>query len=334
MQTITSPSAAASWTSPSASSTVIASSVGGIAALRHGSTIRLFYIDGATGNVAYIDSTNNGSSWGSAVTVHSGGLGSYDLVCAYDENGTTANGPWFFGFTYYDGLGHYTPYFGYYNGSAWVATAYSSGWRAAGIDAYNVNGTAHTVLVYRQSDSGSSRLRALDKTGATYANAIDIDQTQAGLFGLEMNNFRFVQLSDFSLVMGIIVEHAGNQGVYAGICTTLYQDEILVDEPIMFPAIEIVTGQPYLSVGTDGTDVYLAGDTVVYRGAAQAATSSTLTPIRYTYDDHDLEIEFKAGIDTLYVGQILVVTTHIDLGQSHGIRERQILYCGCGNRIG
>jgi hypothetical protein len=49
----------------------------------------------------------------------------------------------------------------------------------------------------------------------------------------------------------------------------------------MLPSIEAVKGQPYACLCSVGDDVYLVGDTVVWRGAAQATTSATLEAIRY-----------------------------------------------------
>ena len=60
--------------------------------------------------------------------------------------------------------------------------------------------------------------------------------------------------------------------------------------------------------GEPSGDLYYFGTEGVFRGTKQAATTTTLTPIRYTYYDHNLEIVFQAGIADVYVGQILVIT--------------------------
>src|SRR4051812_24801442 len=73
MYTIATPSSAASWTG-AGYSVVVAAGLISICALRvpSGNTIRLFYI-GAANNVLYIESLNNGATWGGAVTVYAGG---------------------------------------------------------------------------------------------------------------------------------------------------------------------------------------------------------------------------------------------------------------------
>ncbi|MCC6455885.1 MAG: hypothetical protein IT328_13115 [Caldilineaceae bacterium] len=309
--TISSPHLAASW-SGLTPTTLVAATMLSVAAIRipGGSTIRLFYIN-SSNHVQYIESANNGSSWSGAVTVYSGGDAVLDLVAAYIDNGTTVNGPWFFGFTTQSG-GTYTPRFGYHNGTSWVTHAYLPGWRAAGIDAYGAATSAHSVLVFRQRGLGASKLRVLSKAAGVYSGAQDVDQTQAGLFGLELAYYRFCQLPEAACILGVSGEGAYGAGIYLGVAGLFSSTESLVDEPVALPEIAGVNSQPYAclcSVGNSlqGVDVYLVGDTVVYRGAYQPATETTLEPIRYSYDDHTLEIEFAARAASLAVGQILVV---------------------------
>jgi hypothetical protein len=311
---IADPTLAASWTGASAT-TLVASTVLSVAAVRvpGTSTIRLFYIN-ASNNVQYIESADNGSTWGAAVTVYSGGAAVLDLVVGYVA--AAADGPWLFGFTSQSGA-DYTANFGYYNGVSWVVTAYAVNWRAGGIDAVS-GGTVQWLLVTRQRSNGASKIRRLRKSGVTYLSAEEIDQTQAGLFGLEISYCRFFHLPEAGACMGIVGEAGYGAGCFLGVAGIMYEGNYLVDEPIMMPSIAAVVSQPYACLCSVGADLYLVGDTVVWRGAAQAATAETLTPIQYVYDDHQLEIEFQAGIPALYVGQILVVNRTLSFGAQSG----------------
>jgi hypothetical protein len=317
MYTVANPHLAASW-SGLTPTTLVATTALGLAAVRvpNSSTIRLWYIN-SSNNVLYIESANNGSSWGSPVTVYSGGLAVLDLVTAYIDNGTTANGLWFFGFTT-QSAGVYTPRFGYHDGANWVTHAYDAGWRAAGIDAYGDATSAHRCLVVKTRSTGASKLRVLDKSGGSYSNARDIDHTQAGLFGLELAYYRFCQLPEANCMLGVVGESAFGAGLHLGVAGLFSSTDELADEPLIFPDIAGVNSQPYACLCCVGDDIYLVGDTVVYRGAAQAASESTLEPVRYRYDDHQLEIDFAAGIDPLYVGQILVITRTLSWGSQSG----------------
>lgn len=286
------------------------------------STIRLFYID-TSNHVLYRESTDEGDTWGSAVTVYSGGDATRDLCAAYISNGTILNGPWFVGFsTYNGGTGAYTPRFGYYD-SGWTTHAYSTGWRAAGIYGVSEARTPHRVLVFRQADSGTSRIRALEKSGSSYSSALDVDETQAGLAGLQIAVARYFQLPEAGCTLGMIGERAYGGDTHLGIGGFfMVGSSRATDEPIALPEIEASSDKSYAALCSvaDGNtvDLYLVGDTVVYRGAAQAATSDTLTPIRYRYQDGQFEIDFKPGIDALYVGQILVITRTLAWGSQAG----------------
>lgn len=307
------PTSAASWTSASAG-TIRPHGAAALAALRFAaSSIRLFYIHAGDGNVYTIQSTNNGASWSSPVTVYAGGDAAADLVIAYSA--TMGDGPWFFGFsTYNGGTGEYRPRFGYYDGAAWVTHAYDSGWRAAGVSPYTGD-AAPAVLVFRQRDRGASRLRAMTKQGGSYGAPRDIDQTQAGLFGLGLAYYRFCQLPEFGCMLGVAGEYAVGAGGYAGVCGLFAGSAPLVDETIILPSISAPVDQADFCLCTVGQDLYWVGDTVVYRGAAQPAPSAPVEPIRYRYDNHILEIEFQAdafssgsiGAAPLQVGQVVVV---------------------------
>jgi hypothetical protein len=316
MYTIASPAVAASWTGATYS-VVVAAGLITIAALRvpGSSTIRLFYV-GSANNVLYIESTNNGAAWGAPVTVYSGANAVLDLVVAYINNGVTTQGPWFVGFTTQT-AGIYTPRFGYFSG-AWVTHAYDPDWRAAGIDAYGTATAAHRCLVVRTRTKGASRLRVLDKAAGVFSNIRDLDQTQAGLFGLELSYYRFCQLPEAGCMLGVAGEGAYGAGLHIGVGGIFTSTSVLADEPIMFPSIAGVNSQPYTGLCSVGSDVYLAGDTVVYRGAAQAATATTLEVVRYEYDENQFELEFSALVAQLYVGQILVITRTLSWGAQSG----------------
>jgi hypothetical protein len=325
-QTINDPTSAANWTTPSATATVISGfGVNSIAALRipGSSTIRLWYVR-ANGNVYYIESTNNGSSWGAAQTVYSGGNANHDMLVAYINTGVTPHKPWFFGFSAFS-AGAYTPYFGFHDGAAWQAYAYTTGYRAAGMDLYGgASGAGHRVYVYREED-GVSRLRVLFLAHATgtYTLSGDIDSSQGGLFGLCLSYYKFCQLPQLGITMAIAGEHAQGAGAFMGVASSFYHTTPLVDEPVMLPALDCVHSSPPTWIAEAAApgglpSLYLVGDTVVYRGVPQAATADTLEPIAYIYDDHTLEIEFAATVADLYVGQILVLNRMLSWGSQSG----------------
>lgn len=312
---IAEPSAAASWSAPT-TTTVRSHGALSLCALRYAaSSIRLFYIHAANGNVYTIHSADNGVTWGNPVVVYGGGDAASDLVIAYQP--ALPDGPWFVGFsTYNGGTGNYTACFGYYGGTTWVTHAYAEpGWRAAGIYPY---GAAQRVLVFRQQERGAARLRALDKTGSVYSAPRELDQTQAGRFGLGLAYFRFYQLPEFACMLGVAGEYAAGGDAYVGVCGLFEAGELLADEPIMLPAIAALDEQPPAALCAAGPDVYLAGDTLVYRGVAQPTPDAVLTPIRYRYDDHTLELEFPGGIPPLQVGQILEVERSLRWGEQGG----------------
>lgn len=312
--TIANPDSAASWTGATPV-TRVAGLVAGVAALRvpATSTIRVWYI--LNGNVYYIQSANNGSTWAAAVTVYAGGAATGDLAVAYIANGAVTNGPWFYGFSAYNGgTGVYSVWCGYWNGSAWEAHMYPEpGWRMAGFDAYAPAAIRHRVLLFRARGLGTSRLRAVDKAGVGWTNTQDIDQTQAGYFGLELAFYRFLQCpgadNGTGFTLGICGEAAFAGGVYIGVggIFTSGSDPV-ADEPIMFPSIRAVSSLAYAAICEAGGKVFLAGDTVVWLGSPQAAPQGEIEVIRYEYRDHVLNVELKPGISNLAVGQILVLT--------------------------
>ena len=282
MVTVSNPHLAASWSSLTPT-TLVASTMLAVCALRvpESSTVRLWMIN-SNNNVQYTESSNNGATWGSAVTVYSGGDAVRDLVVSYIDNGTVSNGPWFFGFSTLSGV-TYTPRFGYYDGANWVTHAYESDWRAAGVDAYGAPTAEHRCLVFKARGVGASKLRVVEKLGGSYSNGRELDQTQAGYFGIELAYYRYCQLPEAGqtgCMLAVVGESAFGAGAHLGVGGLITSSDassttVLVDEPIIFPAIACVSSQPYAclcrvpsAIGTGFDDLYLVGDTVVYRGAA------------------------------------------------------------------
>ena len=317
---VSDPTTAAGW-SGAARTTVRAHGATDVAALREppgrGTTIRLFYVHSDDGKVYFVESADDGASWSSPTTVYSGGDAALDLVVAYIDDPAVDDGPWFVGFsTYNGGTGEYTARFGYDSGG-WTTHALAVGWRAAGIDAYApaagmLTDGAHRVYVFRQQGMGTSRLRTYEHRRGSFSQPQDIDQTQAGLFGVILAFYRFCQLPAAGGLLGVAGEAASGRGAYLGVTGVFHTDDPLVDEPIMFPDIATTDSAAYACLAEADGDLYLVGDTVVYRGAAQPATDATLIPVAYTYDDHEFVLEFAAGsgcpLGALRVGQVVAVT--------------------------
>ena len=309
---VSDPTTAAGW-SAAARTTVRAHGATSLAALRIGDLIRLFYINSSDGKLYFVDSTNDGASWGSPTTVYSGGDAALDLVVAYVDDAGVDDGPWFVGFSTYDGgTGEYTARFGYDSGG-WTTHALAVGWRAAGIDAYAptagiVTDGAHRVYVFRQQGKGTSRLRTYEHRRGTFAQPQDIDQTQAGRFGLILAYYRVYQLPIAEVMLAVAGEAASGRGAFLGVAGIFHADDPLVDESIMLPDIATTDSAAYAYLAEADGDLYLVGDIWAYHGAAQAATDDTLTPAAYTYDDHEFVLDFPADSPTLRVGQVVAVT--------------------------
>ena len=317
MYTISNPHLAVSWGGVTPV-TLVAGTMLSVAAVRapNTATIRLFFIN-SSNDVQLIQSLDNGATWSAPSTVYAGGDAVLDMCVAFVSGAT--DGPWIFGFSVFGG-GQYTPRFGYLDGASWVTHAYEVDWRAAGINAASTPTTAARVMVFRARGKGPSRIRRMNKTGAVYSAADDIDQTQAGQFGLEISYARYFHLPEAGACLGVVGEGALGAGIHLGVggVWLLTGVAICADEPIMLPSVAAVNSQPYACLCSVGADVYLVGDIAVWRGAAQTATDETLTPSRYKYDDHALEIEFEGDLPRLYVGQILVVTRAISWGADSG----------------
>lgn len=304
-------------------STIVATGGLAVAALR-ANVLRVWYVN-ASNNVLYVEATDaTGTVFGAAVTVYSGGDATGDLVVADINDGVTSNGRWFFGFSTYDGgTGLYTARFGYYDGSSWVTHAYSSGWQAAGIDAYAGASAAtpgrHRVLVMRQWGEGPSRVRALDKLGSAYSNAQDVDQTQGGLFGLELNGARYCQMDGY--MAGVVQEGAVSGGHYMGVASVWTQDaDVVADEGVILDGLRTTRGAklPALVEAASG-DLYLAGDVAVWRGVRMAAPAGTFAVQRYEYADQTLRLELgaleAAGVSP---GMVAVLTRTLSWGSDSG----------------
>ena len=306
---VTTPGTAAGWAAATRTTVVAGAGATSLAVHRVGTLIRLWYVSNADGNVYYRESSDDGVTWGAATTVYSGGDAYLDLVVGYLSDGVVSNGPWFFGFSTYS-AGNYTARFGYYS-AGWVTHAYSSGWRAAGIDVHATAATRHRVLVFRQSGIGASRIRALDKLAGVYSAASDIDQTQASLFGLILTWARYSDVG--SVTMGVVGERGYQGSAYLGVGGVFDADnEEVADEGIILAGHKSSNSAAYSSLCAVGDDLYVIGDTGVWRGTALAVPTWTLTPVKYVYDDHRMEMELASGPDGeptgLLPGQVLVVT--------------------------
>lgn len=323
-RTISNPTAAGGWAGGYAN--IVAVTATDIYAIRGAGAdsgiIRLFYI--TSNNVHYVESTDAGANWGSPITVYSGGDAVNDLCAAYVDNATVANGPWFVGFsTYNGGTGVYTPRFGYFSGS-WTTHAYDPNWRACGIAAYAAESSAHTCLLFRQSNNGISRLRTVAKEGSSYfpAETYDIDATPAGNFGLRLTWARLHNLPSLETMLLTYAESAKGSGLYTGIGHAWYTAvETLADEPIIFPDLKTNNAQARSAIAELNGSLYFANETFVYRGIPQAATSDTLTPISYVYDDGQFDLVFEPDIPTLYPGQLLTIRRTLSWGTDEGYEE-------------
>jgi hypothetical protein len=325
--TINDPTDPDNWTTPSADTEILGHTAYALAALRFptGDTnIRLFYINGSDGNVQYIQSSDNGASWASPQTVYSGGDASADLVIAR-MTGTGFSDLWFVGFSTFDsGTGIYRARFGNGTGSSWTLHEYPfNAWQAAGIAIYRqgLSSGEVRVLVYRQRANGLSRLRVLTYDGSTFSDASEIDRTSAGLVGMTLSNYRFIQLPEHDAQIAVAGESGFGYGAYEGVAGLLYDGELLVDETIMLPELRTTFSYAHTGLCQAGNDLYVAGTQGVWRGAWQGEpTSETLTPTRYDYDENKLDIDFPVspGSMSLKVGQIIKVDRTLSWGNQSG----------------
>lgn len=325
MDVINDPTSATNWQVPSDTVQLATHTAYALCALRTpagGSTIRLFFINGNNGNVYYRVSMDDGATWGSDFTVYSGGDAVADLVVAYIE-ATGFGQERFVGFTTVSS-GVYRARFGNGNASSWTIQQYGQDyWRAAGIvvDRTGLSTGQVRVLAYRQRSQGLSRLRSLRFDGTTFDQATDLDRTSAGLVGLALNNFRFFQLPEMEAQIGIGGEGGFGAGAYEGVVGLTYAGELVTDETIMLPDLRTTLSYAYTGLGEVDNDLYVAGTIAVWRGEWQGdVTSETMTPIRYDYDENQIEIEFPvtAGSQSLKVGQVLKVDRTLSWGNQSG----------------
>lgn len=324
-QTINDPTSAANWNTPSADVERRNHGALGLAALRLPSTntIRLFFIDANTGNVRLVQSNNNGSSWGGAQDVYTGGDAAGDLVVSRILDTGFAH-TWFVGFSTFSG-GNYRARFGNGNdGGSWTTHEYAvDGWRAAGVAIFRQGlGSGQVrVLAYRQRARGLSRLQAMIYNGSAFSNEQQMDRTTAGLFGMALSNYRFVQLPSLEAQPAVAGESGFGSGAFEGVAGLFFDGELLVDEPIMLPGLRTTFSMAHTGLAAVGNDVYVAGTIGVWRGAWQGApTAEILTPTQYDYDENRMEIEFPvtAGAMSLKVGQILRVERSLGWGNQSG----------------
>jgi hypothetical protein len=171
----------------------------------------------------------------------------------------------------------------------------------------------------RQWAQGPSRVRALDKLGAVYSNPQDVDQTQGGLFGLELNGARYFQVNGYTV--GVVQEGAVSGGHYMGVASVWTQDaDVVADEGVILDGLRTTRGArlPALVEAASG-DLYLAGDVAVWRGVRMAAPAGSFAVQRYEYADQTLRLELgaleAAGVSP---GMVAVLTRTLSWGSDSG----------------
>ena len=283
-----------------------------LCAYRHGPThARLYYI--VAGNVYLLRTNDDGASWLGPLSLYTGGDAAADVCINSAPAGHAITGS-IAGFSTYNGsTGVYAAYF-----NAGSNVKYADYWRAAGIFCRPDDLSFVYCLVFRQTDSGSARLRVVKFDGSAFSDAGDIDQTQAGLFGIKLGCYKFCGIPDSNLLIGSAVENAYAGKNYEGVASGFWHDEMLADEPILFPEIEAWSGKNYSYIVRSGGDYYYFGEDHVWRGEAQSAPAETLNPVRYVYDDGRIELEFEQGVQPPCVGQVLTVRRTVSWGGVSG----------------
>jgi hypothetical protein len=327
-QHITDPTAADQWQN-NAWTTAVAATADALAGYRHAdAAARVYYIDTATGYVRFIRTIDSGATWLAPLNAYTGGDAAYDL-CLNRTPATHALGVTFcFGFTTYTssgaGAGTYAAYF-----DAGSSLKYADGWRAAGIYMREGDDDYIYCLVFRAPDLGPARLRVVRFDGATFDQPVDIDQTQAGLFGLNLAAYKFcptpVPAQAGIALLGVALENAYMGGNYEGVAGVFWvpaaaASGLQADEPIMFPDVPSYNDRVYSYIAKSG-DYYYFGETFVYRGAVQSATAQTLHPIRYAYDDHHIELELEQGAPAIAPGQIVTLRRTLSWGATSGCED-------------
>jgi len=319
-QTITNPTVAAQWTG-NAWTNINANMPSALAAYRHAATsARIYYING--GNVYYLRTTDDGASWLARLTLYSGGDAAVDVTVTRTPAGHSLNAN-VVGFTTYN-AGVYAAYF-----NAGINRKYADYWRAAGVFTKADDTTYVYPLVFRQSSYGPARLRVLRFDGATFDQPVDIDQTQSGLFGLNLCAYKFCGIPDSNLLIGSAVESGYTGQNYEGIASGFWQDELLADEPILFPEIQTWNSKSYAHIVRSGNDYYYFTEKAVWRGQAQAATTDTLYPISYEYNqglrsnEPSGTITIKLPQDTpdIYASQLLTLRRTVSWGTLTGYED-------------
>ena len=310
-QTITDPAQADQWRT-NLWTNIHGAVATALCAYRHGSTnARLYYI--VAGSVYFLRTNDDGGTWLGPVSAYAGGDAAAD-VCINSAPAGHAIAGAIVGFsTYNSSTGVYAAYF-----NAGSNVKYADYWRAAGIFCRPDDTSFVYCLVFRQTDRGSARLRVVRFDGNAFSDAHDIDQTQAGLFGINLACYKFCGIPDSNLLIGSVVENAYAGKNYEGVASGFWHDEMLADEPILFPEIEAWSGKNYSYIVRSGGDYYYFGEDHVWRGEAQDAPAETLIPIRYVYDDGRIELEFEQGVQAPCVGQVLTVRRTVSWGGVSG----------------
>ena len=296
-----------------------------LAAYHHASTYaRVYYVSG--GNVDFIRTSNSGSSWKAPLSVYSGGDAAYDVCARRTDSSHALPNRYVVGFTTYNS-GTYAAYF-----NAGTNVKVADGWRAAGVYVREGDNDYVYCLVFREPDNGPARLRVVRFDGTTFDQAVDIDQTQAGLFRLKLAAYKFCATPGSYSLLGVALENAYMGGNYEGVGGVFSipgrvgTSGIQADEPNLFPEIAAYNDRIYSTIVKQaGGDYFYFGETFVYRGAVQVACAETLTPVRYTYDSHEIEVELEQDAPAIAPGQILTVRRTLSwetsAGSSSGYEE-------------
>lgn len=293
-QTVTNPADANEWRA-NAWTNIHSDVASAMCAYRHATTsARLYYIAG--GNVYYLRTSDDGVSWLARLALYTGGNASSDLCISRAPVGHAVAGNVVGFSTYASGTGVYAAYF-----NAGSTVKYADYWRAAGVFFRSDDVTHVYCLVFRQTGAGPARLRVVKFDGSAFSGARDIDQTQAGLFGINLACYKFCGIPGSNLLIGSAVESAYTGESYEGVASGFGQGGILgsagvlADEPVIFPEIRAWSLKNYSYIVRSGSDYYYFGEDHVWRGEAMSAPTETLIPVRYVYDDGQIEIEFEQG---------------------------------------
>lgn len=282
-----------------------------------------FFWTNTSGDIKYSDTGDSGSTWGSNRTYYSGSDAYVDLVAAGCEGHNIGN--YICGFTT-DTAGTYAAYFGEGANGA-TPVKYQNNWRAGGIYVDPDDDTYVYCLVFKPDGFGTARIRVLRFDGTTYDEVTNIDQTQAGLLGLDLAACKYFRLNSTDTnFAGSIMETAYGGGIYEGVASVFDDAKSFVtDEPIMFPTVDTYNDRIYSTIVEAGDDLYYFNNVSVYKGTAPTATAETIRPITYTYADNHIELTAGQDCPTVYPGQLLTVRRTLTWNTTTGYEELMFL---------